>query len=132
MATVRPNWKGTVTSAAITAAGTSDTVAEIGIMEGATKLWATCTAGDKKIDDFDIFLRSHSDAGYLNMGANLASDFIALEPRWPILRCTTNPKLLDSDAPVMLTLAVKGLYAVKLTASASDAATTVTTYWQQR
>lgn len=132
MAVVRPRWKGATSAASITAAGVSDTVADIGIMEGASTLWTSVTADTKRIDDFDIFLRVHSDAGYVNMGANMASDFTALEPRWPIKRCNTNPKLLNSDTAFIMAMDVKGLYAVKLTASASDAAGVTTARWQMR
>lgn len=128
----RKVWKGSVADAVISAAGVSDTVVEVGIRDGASNLWATVENGSGgKLDDFDVWVQTHSDSSYVNLGASVASDYIALTPRWPIRRANVDPKTLAASTNFILSMDVKGLYAVKLTASGS-VATTVSAYWQTR
>ena len=125
-------WKGKLDTVAITAAGVSDTVATIPIVEGCTNLWVEIeNAAHKALDKFYVWIKPHSDASF-HLIANAASDY-STQMQLPIKGCSQQFMTLAKSTAGLMWLDVKGLNQVKLTASSTTGSdTTVDVKWQMR
>jgi len=119
----RANWNGDFQDVAI-ANGSTATLGEVGIRDGATELWASIeNSAHKGLDAFVVSVRAHSDSAY-QIVANATSDFTT-HIKSPIKGAGADFTSLAKSASGTLWMDVKGLYSVLFQASA--AATSDTT-----
>ena len=125
-------WKGKLDTVAITAAGVSDTVATISIVEGSQNLWIEVeNAAHKELDKFYVFIKPHSDASF-HLIANAGSDY-STKMQLPLKGTDQQFMTLAKSTAGLMWMDVKGLNQVKLTASSgSGSDTTVDVKWQMR
>jgi len=124
-------WKQSFLDVAITAASTGE-LAEIFVREGATDMWMSIeNSPHKAFDAFQVSIKPHPDAAY-QVIANAESDFVTnITP--PIEGAGTDFTSLALSGTGSLWMKVKGLFAVKLEASAASGSdTTASVYVQQR
>ena len=125
-------WKNSSDTIAITAAGTSDTVATVRVMDGASRLWFQATnSAHKVLDKFYTWVQPYSDATFHKI-ATTASDYTT-RIQVPILACDQDMTSLAKSTAGLVWMDVKGLYSVKFTASAATGSDTTVDYkWQVR
>ncbi len=125
-------WKGKLDNVAITAAGVSDTVADITIVEGCQNLWVeVANSAHKALDKFYVWVKPHSDASF-HLIANAASDYNT-QMQLPIRGVDQQFMTLAKSTAGLMWMDVKGLYGVKFTASSTSGSdTTVNVRWSVR
>jgi len=124
-------WSGSVEEKSV---GTSlTTVDEIIVQQGAMYMWLEIKvgndAGDNDLDQFELAYKAHADGNYVVM-ADTSTDYTT-NIKWPLLMSTADLTALGKGESALLTLAVKGVYAVRLRAAGSGN-THVSVYWQVR
>jgi hypothetical protein len=124
-------WRGKTLRSLVSSDATLSTIDTIKIRDGASSLWVDVYNSDHILDAFEIQVKSHSDAAFITVSSESAQYTSSWQS--PIKRCTTDLTSLNSDTHAVVFMDVKGLFQVRLQASASDAGSSyVSTYWQTR
>ena len=125
------SWKGK-TAATLIANGSNTTLDTIYIRDGAANLWAeVANSTDKALDAFIISVSPHSDASFHTIANSTADYTTGIQP--PLYGCDADMTALAASATGLFWMDVKGIYAVKLQASAAATSDTyLTLRWNVR